>query len=183
MTHKTLCFLYRNLILIAMVAAASGCGATRDAQSTPTAARQRGAALARDLSALRDAEQTWASSLLKGDAVQLATIVAPEFSFIGPDGEYEEAAAYLDGYRALPRLGVRVASVDMDEVKTRVFGDTAIVTGRVVARVKVQGADVVENVRFTRVYGRHGQRWRMIAGQGTRIAPAGPSTAQAQAEP
>jgi hypothetical protein len=33
---------------------------------------------------------------------------------------------------------------------------------------------IVENVRFTRVYARHGERWRMIAGQGTRLAPAAP---------
>ena len=135
-----------------------------------------------DVRAVRDAEQTWARALLEGDAAMLATIIAPEFAFIGPDGEYEEAAAYLEGYRNLPRLGIRVASIDVEEVKTRMLGDTAIVTGRVVARVQVQGGDIVENVRFTRVYARRGAGWQMIAGQGTRIAPAPPSTAQAQAQ-
>jgi len=157
--------------LLALAGVVCGCAST---------AKPGAAAPERDLRAVREAEQTWARALLEGDAARLATIIAPEFSFIGPDGEYEEAAAYLEGYRSLPRLGVRVVSIDMDQVKTRVLRDTAVVTGRVVARVQVQGNDLVENVRFTRVYARRGDGWRMIAGQGTRLAPA--STAQAQAE-
>jgi hypothetical protein len=47
---------------------------------------------------------------------------------------------------------------------------------------RVQGDQIVEHVRFTRVYARRGDDWQMIAGQGTRIAPALASTAQAQAE-
>ena len=92
-------------------------------------------------------------------------------SFIGPDGELEDRTKYLAGYRALPSMGVSVEKVELDEVKLRVLGDTGIVTGRALARVKTPGGPVVENVRFTRVYQRRGDGWRMVAGQGTRIAP------------
>ena len=69
-------------------------------------------------------------------------------------------------------MGVVVERIDMDQVAVRVLGEVGIVTGHVVARVKVQGAPVVENVRFTRVYRRAGGNggWQMVAGQGTRIA-------------
>lgn len=170
------------MISLALAAGASGCASAGQAQGKTSVTQRVAAAPERDLRAVRDAEQTWASALVAGDAARLATIIAPEFSFIGPDGEYEEAAAYLEGYRSLPRLGIKVASIDMEEVKTRVFADTAIVTGRVVARVQVQGSDIVETVRFTRVYARRGDGWQMIAGQGTRIAPPPASTAQAHAE-
>ena len=51
------------------------------------------------------------------------------------------------------------------------LGDTAVVTGRVQAKVKMGETPIVEDVRFTRVYQRRGERWRMVAGQGTRLAP------------
>jgi ketosteroid isomerase-like protein len=125
-----------------------------------------------DLRAVHDAEQLWARYLMESDPDRLATLIAPEFTFIGPDGEYEHARRYLEGYRKLPQLGVRVESVEMDQVETRLLGDTAIVTGRVVARVQVQGSPMQERVRFTRVYQRRGAGWQMVAGQGTRIGAA-----------
>lgn len=130
-----------------------------------------GRARATDIENLKRAERTWAESLEAGDARRLATIIDAGFTFIGPDGQLEMREAYLAGYEALPKMGIVVEHIDMDEVEYRVLGDVGIVTGHVLARVKVQGAPVVENVRFTRVYSRSPQGWQMVAGQGTRIAP------------
>ena len=127
-----------------------------------------------DLAGLETAERTWVRALEGGDAALLERFVDGEMSFIGPDGELEDRTKYLAGYRALPSMGVVVEKVDLDEVKMRVLGDTGIVTGRALARVKTPGGPVVENVRFTRVYQRRGDGWRMVAGQGTRIAPVVP---------
>jgi ketosteroid isomerase-like protein len=78
----------------------------------------------------------------------------PERKRHRPDGEYEERAAYLAGYEALPKTGVRVESIDIRDAKFRVRGDTAIVTGRAVAKIAMQDNHVTEDVRFTRVYRR-----------------------------
>jgi ketosteroid isomerase-like protein len=127
--------------------------------------------LTRDLEDLKRAERTWVESLQTGDARRLATIIDEKFTFIGPDGELEKREAYLAGYEAMPKMGVVVERIDMDEVEMRVLGDIGIVTGHVVAHVKMQGAPLKENVRFTRVYRRAGRAWLMTAGQGTRITP------------
>jgi ketosteroid isomerase-like protein len=127
-------------------------------------------ARAADVEKLKHAERTWVESLETGNARRLATIIDADFTFIGPDGQLEKREAYLAGYEALPKMGVAVERIDMDEIEYRVLGDVGIVTGHVLARVKVQGAPVLENVRFTRVYRRSGQGWQMVAGQGTRIA-------------
>lgn len=120
---------------------------------------------------LQAAERTWARALETSNAELLVDLVDDEFSFIGPDGQFEDREAYLAGYRALPSLGVVVESVNMDDIKIRVVGDTGVVTGRAVAKVKMQDQQIVEDVRFTRIYKLRGDRWRMIAGQGTRLAP------------
>jgi ketosteroid isomerase-like protein len=127
-----------------------------------------------DVKKLWDAEHTWVKALEEGKPALLETLIDNEFSFIGPDGEYEERQAYLAGYRALPAQGIKVEKVELNEVKMRVLGDTGVVTGRALARVKVQGQPVTDNVRFTRVYQRRGADWRMVAGQGTRLAPRPP---------
>ena len=148
-----------------VVAAALFAGGCSLAKASPPASMK-------DIQDLERAERTWADSLQTGDARRLATIIDAEFTFIGPDGELEKRDAYLAGYQALPKMGVVVERIDMDQVEVRVLGEVGIVTGHVVARVKVQGAPVVENVRFTRIYRRAGGSggWQMIAGQGTRIA-------------
>ena len=124
-----------------------------------------------DIETLKRAENTWAESLKTGDVTRLATIIDDRFTFIGPDGEIEKRDAYLGGYAAMSKMGVVVERIDMDEVELRVLGDVGIVTGRVLARVKMQGAPMQENVRFTRVYRRGAAGWQMVTGQGTRITP------------
>jgi ketosteroid isomerase-like protein len=129
----------------------------------------------KDVDQLKRAEGTWADSLRTGDARRLATIIDAQFTFIGPEGELEKRDAYLAGYEAMPKMGVVVERIDMDEVEYRVLGDVGIVTGRVLARVKMQGNLLQEHVRFTRVYRRSPEGWQMVAGQGTRIAPGAPA--------
>ena len=164
-----------NLVRVLLAAAlfTSACSLANASPPRPTT---------RDIDDLKRAEKTWADSLQTGDARRLATIIDAQFTFIGPDGELEKRDAYLAGYEALPKMGVVVERIDMDEVEYRVLGDVGIVTGHVLARVKVQGNAIVENVRFTRVYrrasgggGGASGAWQMVAGQGTRIAPGAPA--------
>ena len=160
----------RVLVAAAAVTLASGLamagvptGAARSPRTEKTAMT--------DIDTLKRAETIWAESLKTGDVTRLATIIEDKFTFIGPDGEVEKRDAYLGGYAAMAKMGVVVERIDMDEVELRVLGDVGIVTGRVLARVKMQGAPMQENVRFTRVYRRSPGGWQMVAGQGTRIAP------------
>ena len=122
-----------------------------------------------DIESLKQAEQKWVKSLETGDVDLLSTITHEEFIFIGPDGQVEEREAYLAGYEALPQLGVVVEGVDISELRFRVLEEVGIVTGRAVARVRMEAGTIVEDVRFTRVYRRTSSGWQMMAGQGTRI--------------
>ena len=145
----------RVLVAAAVLALASGLAM---AGAPGSAARSTGTekTTMTDINNLKRAENTWAESLKTGDVTRLATIIDDKFTFIGPDGEVEKRDAYLGGYAAMSKMGVVVERIDMDEVEFRVLGEVGIVTGRVLARVKMQGAPMQENVRFTRVYRRAG---------------------------
>ena len=64
----------------------------------------------------------------------------------------------------------RIESGSVDDLKVRVFGDVAVVTGRSVLAGSYQGkrASVVQ--RFTDIFVKRDGRWQAIASQGTQIA-------------
>lgn len=159
------------LIAAAVLASGAFAGAGAAAQApTPATSRATESSSTRDVRQLWDAEHTWVRALETADAALLGRLVDEEFSFIGPDGEVEDRETYLAGYRQLAERHIQVQKIDLHDVKFRLLGETAVVTGRVRAKVKMGDTPIVEDVRFTRVYQRRGERWRMVAGQGTRIA-------------
>ncbi len=165
--------------LVLPLSCGTGCNHAAAAAPTATTQQQSKEALMNDINDLKLAEQTWVKSLVTGDAQLLATLIDEPFTFIGPDAQFEERAAYLGGYEGMAQAGIAVDSIDLHELKFRVLSDVGIVTGRVVANVKFQGTPLVENVRFTRVYRRTLEGWRMVAGQGTRIVDQAPAGAPA----
>jgi ketosteroid isomerase-like protein len=57
-----------------------------------------------------------------------------------------------------------------DDVRVRVYGDTAVVTARLLRRGRNSKRDLSGEFRYTRVYVKQEGRWRMVAYQMTRIA-------------
>ena len=83
-------------------------------------------------------------------------------------GIAEQERHFEDGQILVVQIHPReVAAHLVDQVGE---GDVGIVTGRVLAKVKMQAKAMTEDVRFTRVYRRSSSGWQMVAGQGTRIA-------------
>ena len=60
---------------------------------------------------------------------------------------------------------------DVDEAEVRVYGQTAVVTGRVTTTVKNKaGETVTRRTRFTDVFVWRDRRWQLVAGHSSRIA-------------
>jgi hypothetical protein len=111
-------------------------------------------------------------SLETADLDLLGPLIDDQFTFISPEGADEDRKSYLAGYRELAEARIQVQKIELDSVKFRLLGDTGIVTGHVLAHAKMGDTPIAESVLFTRAYQRRGERWRMVAGQGTRLAPA-----------
>jgi ketosteroid isomerase-like protein len=91
---------------------------------------------------------------------------------------------YADDFRGVTALGIDVdkttllgvfARADgatrftLDDLQARLFGDTAVVTGRLTGR---DGAGaLVSQSRYMHVYVRRGGRWLLVAGEATELAP------------
>ena len=104
---------------------------------------------------------------VRADTSFLDGAFADDWTLITSGGDTRDKALHL---REVKDGIVKFEAVDQSEVKARVYGDAAIVTGRTQSRVKFQGQEVGGPTRYTQVFVRQGGKWRCVATQVTRIA-------------
>ncbi len=103
----------------------------------------------------------WLDAEDRSDRATLQRIIADDFQGIGPRGNtvFKENVIPLEGSQS----GLSISTSD---VKARVFGDTAIVTGH-----GVQKAGEKRALRFTVVFARRNGVWQMVAGHLSAVPP------------
>lgn len=100
-------------------------------------------------------------ALRKGDQAALASIYADDFTVTTDTGDVHTKAQRLEWVKA---NAARLSTLDFQDLKTRIYGDTAVVTGRATS---TEGAI---NSRIIQVWIKQGATWRVVAGQNTPIA-------------
>lgn len=67
---------------------------------------------------------------------------------------------------------LKFESIDRIDYRVRVYGTTAVVTGHTEMKGLYDGQAFKASSRYTHVFVDDGERWRMVAAQGTQIAPS-----------
>ena len=104
--------------------------------------------------------------LAKGDYDALAALLADDLVYTHSDTRVDDKRSYLAPLRAGT---TRYVECVPSEVTVRVFGDTAILTGRVLLRAVVAQEERINNLRFTDVWLRRAGQWQLVAWQATRL--------------
>lgn len=105
-------------------------------------------------------------AILNGDAATLERMTSDDYTFITLRGELRTKADVVKGFQSGTfKYDWRTIS----DLKVRVYGDTAIVTGRSTQKGTESGKDYSGDYRFTRVYVKQKGRWVTVALQATRI--------------
>jgi len=104
----------------------------------------------------------------KGDVAFLAHTLAADFIGIGPRGFMLTKDEWLARHKS---GDLRYESFELDEVKIRVYGDAAVLTGRETTKVKYRGQDQQGQFRTTEVFVKQDGRWRLAGLQLSPIAP------------
>jgi len=115
--------------------------------------------------ALMQMERDWTEAALKKDAVALDKILADDWVAQGPTGVSTKAEALAD----LKSGDYKLESQTLGDMKVRVFGDTAVVTGSDDEKSSYKGHDTSGHYTWTDVYVKRQGRWQAAASQGTRI--------------
>ena len=101
------------------------------------------------------------------DATALSPLVADEFVYRTHFGAESNKSEFL---QSISSLAVEIQSLQGDELKVNVYGDTAILTGvqRAVARLP-EGEIDESAVAFTDVFVRRDGRWVMVLAYGIEL--------------
>ena len=107
-------------------------------------------------------------AIVKGDAATLDRMTADDYTFITLRGELRTKSEIVKGFQS---GSFKYASRTISDLNIRVYGDTAIVTGRSTQEGAENGKDYSGDYRFTRVYVKQNGRWLTVALQTTLIQP------------
>jgi ketosteroid isomerase-like protein len=128
-------------------------------------------ALAQEQSARRDQRRSVEQVIRKldheriqaqigADAVALDRIYANDFIGIGPSGTVRTKPQVISDFTS---GGLKFQSITTDDVRVRVYGNTAVETGRSIMSGQDKGKTVPRDNRFTRVWVKQHGRWRLVA--------------------
>ena len=105
---------------------------------------------------------------IRRDKAFFQRVEADEFIFTDSGGGIttkSEDVASLDK----PAGEFKLVSYDVDDMKVSVYGNTAVVTGRVTTVSSGKDREVTNRSRFTDVFVKRGRQWQIVAGHSSRI--------------
>ena len=117
---------------------------------------------------IKSLEEERNSAILSGDAAALARMTSDDYTFITLRGELRTKAEIVKGFQS---GSFKYESRTISDMNIRVYGDTAIVTGRSTQKGVENGKDYSGDYWFTRVYIKENGRWMTVALQTTPIRP------------
>ena len=126
------------------------------------------AAPTQDLAPFTQLESQWNDAHLQGDAEALDRLWADELRVVVPRMtplSKAEALSFLRSGR------MKFSRYETSELGVRVYGDTAVVTGRVRRSRERAGQMVEDDWRFTKVYVRTAGAWRVVAYHASETGP------------
>lgn len=131
---------------------------------------QKSGQASKDEQELRRLEDEWLGSYLSGERTIFDRIVADDFT--GTDESARVRSKVEEMELIQPPPASIKSSLTNDDVQVRIYGDAAIVTGRIV--VKTQLADQAQihfQSRFTDTFLKRQGRWQVVARHYSRLPP------------
>lgn len=117
-------------------------------------------------SELMTLEREWLAAMNRFDAAALDGMMSDDYTFTNMPGKVSTKAQQLDGLKAKDNPARASGwTMEYDDIAVRVYGDTAVVTGRATIKAKKDSWQY----RYTRVWVKRGGRWQAVTTALTRI--------------
>lgn len=110
--------------------------------------------------------QAWCDAIVKGDMQTLDQLLADDFIITSGNGALRDKKGELADLKLAD--GLSWVFVKTDDLRVRVYGQAAVVTGRVRWRVRNRDREVDDERCFTSVFVKQKGQWRIVAQQMTR---------------
>ncbi len=116
---------------------------------------------------LLDLMQDWMKAEVKADMAFLDWFIAEDCVITDPVGAVWTKAQFLAGLKSGEGA---VQSFALDNMKARVYGDAAVVNGRMTAKQTFRGQDISGQYQCTDTFIRKAGRWQCVAVHLSKIA-------------
>ena len=113
-----------------------------------------------DVSALTALESVWNQAHIRGDVQALERLWAADMVVVVPKMKPMSRA---EAMKMTLSAGAWFDRYDSSDLRVRVYGDTALVSGRLVRTRKMTGISVEDVWLFTKVYVRTAGDWKVVA--------------------
>jgi ketosteroid isomerase-like protein len=111
-------------------------------------------------------EQQWEDALLKSDVVALDKLYGDSLNYTHSSGAVDDKATYIGNIKS---GASKYESMKRDDIKVRVYGDTALVNCHWVVQSVSKGNKIDTNARLLHVYVKQKDGWKLVSHQATRI--------------
>ena len=126
----------------------------------------------RDVAELTRLSDAWDKAIIRKDEKAIADNMAEDFRQIDPRANLETKKSFVAGILD-PKLTIDPYTVE--EFEVRLYGDTALLSGRTHMTGKYDGEVFESNYRYIDIYVRRNGAWKIVSVQITRIPPPKPA--------
>jgi len=123
---------------------------------------------AADVARLTRLSDDWDKAIVRKDEPAIAGNMADDFRMIDRYGNVETKQAFVAGIMD-PKLSIDPYTVE--EFEVRIYGDTALLSGRTHMTGKYDGQPFTSNYRYIDIYVRKGGTWKIVSVQITGLSP------------
>lgn len=154
----------RLLLTLALLALLSGRPAFAEPAATTVSSSASRAQWVAKL--LAQADQ-WDKAIVRKDRAAIEANLADDFRQIDGQGSLESKQSFVDGLMAAE---LELQPYTVEDLDLRLYGDnTALLSGRTRMRGKYQGEPFETHYRYTDVYIRQGEAWKIVSIQISKI--------------
>jgi ketosteroid isomerase-like protein len=116
---------------------------------------------------LKKLETDRAAAAVKGDVATLEKQTADDYTFVNFNGQMSDKSQMIDNFKT---GRTKLTSNDVSDMKVRVYGNTAVITGKADLAGTIAGKETKGQIMFTRVYVKKGGSWQSVAFQQTLVS-------------
>jgi ketosteroid isomerase-like protein len=149
------------LIVILLAISASAFGQVKDKKANQ---------VSKDEQALMELEHAYADAVARQDTKVIDGILDDSFIAISSRAEVRSKTEEINDIKPpIPTSDFVLEGFNLEDIKVRFFGSTAVVTGRSILKTNYKGRSNTGTFRYTRVYVKGKKDWQVVAQQLTRI--------------
>ncbi len=116
--------------------------------------------------AVLKAERDRFAAMHNADAAALEKLLAPELSYTHSNAAVQDKAAFIGDIKS---GAIKYVSIEPSDMKAKIFGNMAVVTGGAAVHVIQNGNDLTFKIRYTNVHINRNGAWQMVAWEATRV--------------